>query len=107
MNWNLEEAISYYRTQGAPGDQSVLIRLLREVAKAEGMNIAQLAIAFMRDCAGVTSLVLGADNPEQVKDNIGYFDVPELDKSTMAVLEKEFAQVDIPAIMQVLSRPKQ
>jgi aryl-alcohol dehydrogenase-like predicted oxidoreductase len=83
------------------------IRLLREVAKAEGMNIAQLAIAFMRDCAGVTSLVLGADNPEQVKDNIAYFDVPELDKSTMAVLEKEFAQVDIPAIMQVLSRPKQ
>ena len=82
------------------------IRLLREVAKAEGMNIAQLAIAFMRDCAGVTSLVLGADTPEQVKNNIAYFDVPELNKPTVAVLKREFADVDIPAIMQVLSRPK-
>lgn len=82
------------------------IRLLREIAKAEGMNVAQLAIAFMRDCAGVTSLVLGADTPEQVKSNIAYFDVPQLNKPTVAVLQREFADVNIPAIMQVLSRPK-
>ena len=34
------------------------IRLLRQIAEAEGMSIAQLAIAFMRDTKGVTSLVL-------------------------------------------------
>lgn len=82
------------------------IRMLRGIAKAEGMNVAQLAIAFMRDCAGVTSLVLGADNPEQVRNSIACFDVPQLDKPTVAVLKNEFANVDIPAIMQVLSRPK-
>lgn len=82
------------------------IRILREIAKAEGMSIAQLAIAFMRDTAGVTSLVLGADTPDQVRENIAYFDAPALDKKVMERLQKEFAFVDIPEIMKVLSRPK-
>ena len=30
MNRNLEEALQYYRTQGAPGDQNALTNLLRE-----------------------------------------------------------------------------
>lgn len=82
------------------------IRTLRQIAAGEGMTVAQLAIAFMRDCAGVTSLVLGADTPEQVRSNIAYFDTPKLSEFTMQVLRKEFEDVDIPAIMQVLSRPK-
>ena len=82
------------------------IRLLRQIAEAEGMSIAQLAIAFMRDTAGITSLVLGADTPEQVKENIAYFDAPTLPGSVMQTLRKEFASVDIPEIMKVLSRPK-
>lgn len=82
------------------------IRLLRQIAAQEGLNVAQLAIAFMRDCVGITSLVLGADTPDQVKSNIEYFNVPTLKESTMEVLQREFANVDIPAIMQVLSRPK-
>ena len=82
------------------------IRTLRQIAAGEGMTVAQLAIAFMRDCVGVTSLVLGADTPEQVKSNIEYFNTPKLSEFTMQVLRKEFEDVDIPAIMQVLSRPK-
>lgn len=82
------------------------IRLLRQIAEELGLTVEQLAIAFMRDCAGVTSLVLGADTPEQVKANIKAFDTPTLDEEVSQVLEKEFANVDIPAIMQVLSRPK-
>jgi len=82
------------------------IRLIREIASAEGMSVAQLAIAFMRDTAGVTSLVLGADNPEQVKENIAYFDAPSLAPAVRARLEAEFADVNIPKIMEVLSRPK-
>ena len=31
MAWNLEEAISYYQTQGAPKDQTALIGLLKEI----------------------------------------------------------------------------
>ena len=82
------------------------IRLLRQIAGELGLTVEQLAVAFIRDCAGVTSLVLGADTPEQVKANIKAFDTPTLSEGVMHTLKQEFAQVDIPAIMQVLSRPK-
>ena len=39
MNWNLEEAIAYYKRQGAPGDQSAVISLLREVQQELGGSI--------------------------------------------------------------------
>ena len=31
MAWNMEEALEYYKRQGAPGDQNALISLLREL----------------------------------------------------------------------------
>lgn len=31
MAWDLQEAVQYYKKQGAPGDQTALIGLLREV----------------------------------------------------------------------------
>jgi len=80
--------------------------ILREIAERENMTVAQLAIAFIRDLPGVTSLVLGADTPEQVTHNIAYFDTPSLNESVMERLQREFANVDIPEIMKVLSRPK-
>ena len=83
------------------------IRLLRSIAQQLDMTVAQLAIAFMRDQAGITSLVLGAETPDQVTENLTYFDTPRLSAETVSDLEKEFKGIDIPAIMQVLSRPKQ
>lgn len=51
MSWNLTEAVSYYKKQGAPGDQTALIALLREVQAEHGGSIprsmpAQLAAAL-------------------------------------------------------------
>ena len=82
------------------------IRLLRELAAAEGLSVAALAIAFMRDVAGVTSLVLGADTPEQVKANIEYFNTPALSAKTLSRIKECFINTDIPEIMKVLTRPK-
>ena len=39
MNWNLEEAIAYYKRQGAPGDQTAVISLLREIQQEFGGGI--------------------------------------------------------------------
>ena len=36
MDWNLTEAIAYYRCQGAPGDQTALVQLLREIQQEQG-----------------------------------------------------------------------
>ena len=58
MNWNLEEAISYYQTQGAPGDQSVLIRLLREVQQEKGGAIPAFAIGMIAREYGIKEGIL-------------------------------------------------
>ncbi len=82
------------------------IRQLRDFADAECMSVAQLAIAFMRDVPGITSLVLGADTEAQVTSNLQYFDVPPISEKTRRLMESAFADVNIPKIMEVLSRPK-
>lgn len=44
MAWNLEEALGYYKQQGAPGDQTALIGLLREIQKEHGGSIPHYAL---------------------------------------------------------------
>lgn len=36
MVWDFEEALEYYRRQGAPSDQTMLVNLLKEIQKEEG-----------------------------------------------------------------------
>ena len=39
MNWNLDEAIAYYKRQGAPRDQHALTALLKEIQQEHGGSI--------------------------------------------------------------------
>ena len=39
MAWELKEAIDYYKRQGAPGDQSAAIALLKEIQQEQGGGI--------------------------------------------------------------------
>ena len=41
MSWNLEEAIAYYKKQGAPRDQTALTGLLREIQQENGGSIPE------------------------------------------------------------------
>lgn len=43
MSWDLKEAVEYYGRQGAPGDQSAVISLLREVQRENGGSIPRSA----------------------------------------------------------------
>ena len=36
MSWNMEEAVKYYKKQGAPSDQAALVSLLKEVQQENG-----------------------------------------------------------------------
>ena len=59
MTWNLEEALAYYKTQGAPADQGALISLLREVQRESGGSIPRGAAAQIAEGYAVKeSLVL-------------------------------------------------
>ena len=45
--WNLEEAVAYYKRQGAPGDQSALVSFLREVQSENGGGIPKGLLSEM------------------------------------------------------------
>lgn len=60
MSWNLEEAISFYKKQGAPGDQSALISLLREVQQENGGRIPARCLPAIALGCGVKESFLQA-----------------------------------------------
>ena len=43
MSWDLEEALNYYKKQGAPSDQLMLVNLLKEIQQEMGGIPADMA----------------------------------------------------------------
>lgn len=60
MNWNPEEAIAYYKQQGAPADQNALISLLREVQQEHGGRIPQYLLPVLAAGLGARESLLSA-----------------------------------------------
>ena len=60
MSWDLNEAVSYYRSQGAPGDQSALIALLKEVQQENGGAVPKAALGIVANGLGVKASYLEA-----------------------------------------------
>ena len=53
MAWNLEEALGYYRNQGAPDDQSAVVNLLREIQTENGGAIPKALLKQTAEELGV------------------------------------------------------
>ena len=53
MNFDLQEAIDYYRRQGAPGDQNALRNLLAEIQEAQGGAIPSGILPRVAELLGV------------------------------------------------------
>lgn len=83
------------------------LRLIRSIAQEAGISMEALAIAYIRDMPGVTSIVLGAENAWQVAQNLQYFapDAPTLSPQVRAQIDQT-CQADVPRIMSVLSRAR-
>lgn len=60
MPWSVEEAISYYKGQGAPGDQSAVISLLREVQQEMGGGIPAYVLPVVAEAYEVRETFLRA-----------------------------------------------
>jgi len=48
-----------------------ILDVLRPMAAAKGISVAQLSLAWLLHRPVVTSIVIGANKPEQLKDNLG------------------------------------
>ena len=60
MAWSLEEAIAYYKTQGAPRDQTTLVTLLREIQEECGGSIPSYTLKAVCDSYEVKESFLQA-----------------------------------------------
>ena len=49
MGWNLDEAIAYYKKQGAPRDHSAVTALLKEIQLESGGSIPMAAVTRMAE----------------------------------------------------------
>lgn len=58
MEWNLQEAVEYYRRQGAPSDQAAVVSLLRELQQNFGGTIPAGELAAAAQALGVKETFL-------------------------------------------------
>lgn len=71
------------------------LRKLALLADREGMSIAQLALSHIRDMKEVTSLVIGAEAPGQVDDNIRLMEGPSISEKTEYEISNQFGNIPI------------
>ena len=67
---------------------------LNKIAEEENISIAEMAISFIRDLKGVMSLVLGAENAEQVKENVKLIESKKLSEKIREKIVEAFKDVD-------------
>ena len=60
QRWNLDEAITYFQGQGAPGQQEALVALLREVQEENGGVIPDAALTAIAASYGLKETYLAA-----------------------------------------------
>ena len=63
-----------------------VIDALRNVAAAKGSSVAQVALAWLLHRKAVTSVIVGAKRPEQLRENLGAVDL-ELSEADLAALD--------------------
>ena len=67
-----------------------ILGFLEDLANQLGMSVAQLAFSYVRDMKEVTSIVVGADNVEQVQQNALFLQSKKLPTESCEVIENEF-----------------
>ena len=80
----------------------VYLKRFNTIAQQEGLSIAQLALSFIRDLDGVTSVVLGSETPEQVAANVKLMQCPTLSKDVFSKIHELSVETPIDIIMAEL-----
>ena len=70
------------------------LRALQELATEAEMSIAQLAFSFVRDLPGVSSIVFGAVNEQQIRDNVALLNGPSIPSELIEKSSELFQNID-------------
>lgn len=60
MSWSLEEALSYFKSQGAPQNQTALIHLLQEIQTEHKGSIPRWVLPHIAEAYGIKETLLQA-----------------------------------------------
>ncbi len=71
------------------------IRALNDIAKARGQTLAQMALAWVLRGGRVTSALIGASRPEQVRDCVGALSKLDFTADELARIDKHASEADI------------
>lgn len=74
------------------------LQRLRQLAQKAQVDVAQLAFSYVRDLTGVTSVVFGAEHPDQVKQNAVLQQVPPLPLEIREEAADTFQQLPLKVI---------
>jgi len=79
---------------------------LKELCSEHDRSIAEVALAFVRDLPGVTSVIAGAETPGQVLENIELMRCPRLAPRLYTQIMTCFAELPVEIINPGLWKPK-
>ena len=65
------------------------IKKIRAIADGYGFSIARLAMGYVNSLNYIDSLVVGADNPGHVRDNVKLINTPKFKKDMMHKIKSE------------------
>ncbi|WP_284639266.1 aldo/keto reductase [Paenibacillus silviterrae] len=66
---------------------------LHRLAERENMTVSEFAFSYVRDTPGVTSVLVGAETAEQVRENLNMLQVKAISEETREQIAIEFADV--------------
>ncbi len=67
---------------------------LAEIANKTNLSIAQLSFCFIRDMKEISSIIMGVDNLDQLKENLNYLDLPPLGEKLKKEIFSAFTEVE-------------
>ncbi|QEE16031.2 aldo/keto reductase [Promethearchaeum syntrophicum] len=67
---------------------------LAEIAKRADLSIAQLSFCFVRDMKEISSIIMGVDNLDQLKENLNYLNLPPLGEKVKIEILNAFTEVE-------------
>jgi L-glyceraldehyde 3-phosphate reductase len=64
------------------------VRALNEIARARGQSLAQMAVAWVLRDPRVTSALIGASRPEQIRDNVASLENPDFTEEELVEIDR-------------------
>ena len=100
-----DESGSQFISRLLTEDVLTRVQRLKPIAQEAGLTMAQLAVAWVLQHRNVSSAIIGASRPEQVRENVKASGV-KLDAAVMTKIEEVLGDVAVRDPKQTVSPPK-